>query len=365
MSNNEIDKYTENGEEDYIKPEEILENNEKLLEKKISKIVFISIESILFVLFILSLTQVISGYLGIIFCSVLFLIGLVIFPVLRIKHNIKEKIKKWIIGVFLVLIIETVILIPIGLLIDEMLILIILYPLYLADIIAFDFLFWRYIQYGYKKKKEEFKGYFGEKKEVIRVSIYLVVCFWIYLAVVYILRCIDLSLYDKLYNSAVYVSLISFAVLAFIAYIIGTIHGDLKKGTLIAVVLLIIHIIFRIPYIENMMAKLFEFLIKSGDLRIGTDILVPIVIYSILGIFMTFVYYFFKQVSESKFLPLLLIYGWIFEIVRFFIDFPFYHGQITYSIILIAIMIGGIIALIAFSIDISKKGLQKVGVVNK
>lgn len=252
-------------------------------------------------------------------------------------------VKSWIKILSISYIALTAILLLLGFLVCPFIIIFLYIPLAGIVMIALDVLIWMYIHERFKTKKETSLELLLPHKTILSGLIITIILCWSFSFIANIIYMIKPAPYSNLFSLSAYIVPAGLALLATVIFIIGTNSKEIEKEANISVILLASYIVLTIPHLTGLYYRFIDMIVP-----------VTLLLYSILGVAITLVFYILHKMFSSKVLLLILGYGWVFAFLNIFNYLRFYVGFETRIIILVngsltsLCIIGTIVALIPF-----------------
>lgn len=252
-------------------------------------------------------------------------------------------IKSWIKVLSISYIALTAVLLLLGFLVCPFIIIFLYIPLAGVAMIALDVLFWMYIHERFKTKKETSLKLLLPHKNILSGLIITIILCLSFNFIVNVINMIKPLPYSNLAISSAYIVLAGLTLLATVIFIIGTSSEEIEKEANISAILFACYIVLTIPYLIGLYYRFIDMIVP-----------VTLLLYSILGVAITLVFYILHKMFSSKVLLLILGYGWVFAILsifnylRFFIGFGYRIISLVNGSLTSLCIIGTIVALIPF-----------------
>ncbi len=219
------------------------------------------------------------------------------------------------------LVVLSTILLPLGFLVNQNIHLFGWIPLVSIIVITHDIFIIRFLFLKNKIKETSLVRYLGKKKELTAVLIFLFVLLLIYDFIITIMKTVGFYMFP---DNFFYGFICAIIILGITLIIISTDFSDVQTESIIAGLLLIIYAISLSPQI-----------LSRYSLQVYPYLPFNLVLRSILALGLTLAYFVFQRIRKTKFLPLILIYAWIyipFQIINWFGFTSYYPFEVTLNL---------------------------------
>ena len=232
-----------------------------------------------------------------------------------------SRLKLSMISLAISLFVFSVILLPLGFLVNQNIHLYGWIPVVSLIVIVLDVFIFRYIFLKNKLKEAKSVRYLGKKTNLNVVLIFLFALLLIYDFIITIMKTVGSYLFP---DNFFYGYICAIIILAIALFITSTDFSEVQVDSIVAGFLLIFYAILLSPQILSKFAsQVYPYLPFNLALR------------SLLTLGLTLVYFVFQGMRKTRILPLMLIYAWIFipfQIINWFGFTNYYSFEATINL---------------------------------
>ncbi|MCG3227448.1 MAG: hypothetical protein H7645_11065 [Candidatus Heimdallarchaeota archaeon] len=232
-----------------------------------------------------------------------------------------SRLKLSMISLAISLFVLSVILLPLGFLVNQNIHLYGWIPVVSLIVIVLDVFIFRYIFLKNKLKEAKSVRYLGKKTNLTVVLIFLFALLLIYDFIITIMKTVGSYLFP---DNFFYGYICAIIILAIALFITSTDFSEVQVDSIVAGFLLIFYAILLSPQILSKFAsQVYPYLPFNLALR------------SLLTLGLTLVYFVFQGMRKTRILPLMLIYAWIFipfQIINWFGFTNYYSFEATINL---------------------------------
>lgn len=232
-----------------------------------------------------------------------------------------SRLKLSMISLSISLFVLSVILLPLGFRVNQNIHLFGWIPVVSLIVIALDVFIFRYIFLKNKLMEAKSIRYLGKRTNLTVVLIFLFALLLIYDFIITIMKTVGSYLFP---DNFFYGYICAIIILAIALFITSTDFSEVQVDSIVAGFLLIFYSILLSPQILSRFAfQVYPYLPFNLVLR------------SLLTLGLTFAYFVFQRMRKTRFLPLMLIYAWIFipfQIINWFGFTNYYSFEATINL---------------------------------